>query len=114
MRGSRMAWAGLLVALAIVAGLWLIARAQSDAQQRQAQEQQQNAAVMTATTVAVSTQIVNVQATRMADAATQQVPIDAQATESVATLTAYRASLDATVAAGQISAQATNTALARR
>jgi hypothetical protein len=59
---------------------------------------------MTATTAAASTQDVYARATRMAYAATQQVPIDAEATQSLATLAAYRASVDATVAAGQISA----------
>jgi hypothetical protein len=40
--------------------------------------------------------------------------IRADATAAAQQLGDYRASLDATVAAGEISAQATNTALARR
>ena len=46
------------------------------------------------------------------DGATLQATIGAQATQSLATLTAYRANLDATVTAVQVSGQATNTALA--
>jgi DNA integrity scanning protein DisA with diadenylate cyclase activity len=105
----------VLLVVVIVGGLWLVDRVQTDAQQRQqAKQYQQNLAAMTATTVAVATQDVYAQATFVAYAATQQAPIDAQATQSLATLAAYRASLDATVSAGQVNAQATNTALARQ
>ena len=108
-------WAGVLVVVVIVGGLWLLNRIQVDAQQRyEAEQYQRGLAMMTATTAAVATQDVYAQATFVVYAATQQAPIDAQATQSLQTLTAYRASLDATVAAGQVSAQATNTALARR
>ena len=110
----RRVWAGVLLVVVIVGGLWLVDRLQADAQQRyEAEQYQRGLTMMTATTAAASTRDVYAQATRMADAATQQAPIDAQATQSLATLAAYRASLDATVAAGQDSARATNTALAR-
>lgn len=76
--------------------------------------QQQNLAAATATTVAVATVQVAVGATRQAEAIVEQNQVEAQATQSAATLVAYRASLDATVTAGQVSARATNTALAQR
>jgi len=74
----------------------------------------QNIAAATATTVAVATLQVVAGATRQAEGAALQSQVNAQATQSVATLAAYRANLDATVTAGQVSARATNTAIAQR
>jgi hypothetical protein len=98
----RHVWIGVLLVVVIVGGLRLLDHVQADAQEQQLTEQQQRNA-------AVSTQDVRASGAHglCGHAA---VPIDAQATQSLATLTAYRASVDATVAAAcQISARATNT-----
>jgi len=104
----RLALMALVVAVVIAGALLNAGR------DRGTTTQQQNIAAATSTTVALATRQVVAGATRQAEGAALQRQVDAQATQSVATLAAYRANLDATVTASQISARATNTAIAQR
>jgi hypothetical protein len=112
---ARVAWAGLVLAVLIVGGLWLVDRTQTDAQQRRQVERQQSAVALETSAAATSDAIgATMIARQLADGATQQATSIAGAAQSLATLEASRTALAATVTAGQVSAQATNTALARR
>jgi hypothetical protein len=112
---ARIAWVGLVLAVLIVGGLWLVDRMQADAEQRRLAQQHEDAMVFETAAAVTSIAIGGTNTARQqADDAALQATIGAQATQSVATLTAYRAYLDATVTAGQVSARATNTTLARR
>ncbi|MDQ6670217.1 MAG: TraG/TraD/VirD4 family protein [Chloroflexota bacterium] len=114
-RYGRGALVALLLAVAFVGVLWLVDRIQTETQQRNTEErQQQQLAVMTATTRAFEATMLGVHATQIAAAVPEQMTVEAEASRSVATLGAYRANLDATMTAVQVSAQATNTALAKR
>ncbi len=107
--------AGFVLALIVVGTLGLVGFSQGDAEQRRQAEQHEYAVAFETSASATSDTVgATMVARQLADAATQQVLDEDRAAKSMATLEASRTALAATVTAGQVSARATNTALARR